>query len=768
MLDFYPSIKLKSKSSYSLNKKKPKFHKLRHFKIIFGAVSLFIIGGGVLFGVLFGIELRKAADKIPKLPQIMAQLGAQPTRIMSADGKILALLTTEYRQPIRIEDVPKKVIDATLAAEDRRFYQHSGVDYIAMLRAVFVAARGGHLSQGGSTLTMQIAKRIYSQSEHSLKRKLQDIALAVMIERHLTKDQVMELYLNQVYYGSGAYGIKAAADVYFGKDLKQLTVAEAALLARLVKRPSGENPFVNLEKAIQNRNFVLKTMLEEGMINEAEYDKAIQEKPHLSKRSRDASIVGIRHAPYFVDYVLKEIKSEFPDADLSSGGYRIDTTLNLKMQEIVEHEVEQMIQKNRSRGVQTVAFTIMNREGQILAMIGGADYQRNQYNMITQGKRQPGSAFKTFIYAIGLETGALKPNESLSNEPYVWKDPVTGKVWAPRNASRTYGGSYSIKSALAASLNLPVIRAAEKTGASNVAAFSRSLFGFESPLDPVLALALGCSAVHPIEMAQGYSVFMLGGDRAVPYGLSRVLSSDGSVMKEYYPEIKKGVLSSRVALLMDEYLRTAVTNGSGKRANIAYNARGKTGTTSNHWDVWFCGYTDELLGVGWAANEVAGSGRGPRWIYKPMPGAYGGGILAPLWGRIMQKAQIVAGEKDRMSTTKESFPKLSKEISKEPVQAFPENDGAHGSTETTPSESLPKNSRKTEKSKNKEDSLSQEMTQKTMFGQSDIEGQDSTSAEQISVEICSKSNLKAGVSCPGVIIRRFNKGEEPKNSCKIH
>ena len=213
------------------------------------------------------------------------------------------------------------------------------------------------------------------------------------------------------------------------------------------------------------------------MIDEGEYDRAIQEKPLLRKRSREASIVGIRHAPYFVDYVLKEIKNEFPDMDLSGGGYRIDTSLNLKMQEIVEYETQQMIEKNRARGVRTVGFMMMNREGQILAMIGGGNYQRNQYNMITQGRRQPGSAFKTFVYAIGLETGALTPNDSLSNERYFWKDPVTGKTWAPRNASRTYGGSYSIKSALAASLNLPVIRAAGKTGASNVAAFSRSLFG---------------------------------------------------------------------------------------------------------------------------------------------------------------------------------------------------------------------------------------------------------------------------------------------------
>lgn len=616
---------------------------MRRAKIAFALLFLLGVGLFAAGAALWTRELNKAATLIPNLPVLMERLNTQPTRILSADGQTLFTMATEYRKPVTIDKVPKLVIDATLAAEDRRFYEHSGIDARAIARQLFTNVRERRVAGGASTLTMQLAKRLYSSSEKTFNRKVQDMALAVMMERELTKDQILELYLNQVFFGSRAYGIRAAASVYFGKDLDSLTVAEAAMLARCVRRPSQENPFANLERAKENRDLVLAVMLEENMISQAQYDEAKAEKVRLARRGTGQAS-GQKVAPYFVDYILDEIRDKLPGVDISGGGYTIETTLNLSMQAKAEREVAKLVREYRSRRVTTGAFLLMDRNGQIKAMVGGVDYKRNQFNAVTQGRRQPGSSFKPFVYASAIEMGRISPHDSVSNERFVRVDPVTGKTWAPNNSSGRYGGSVSVRTAIASSLNMPAIRVMDKLGPRTFIPLARTVFGFQSPLDPYLPLALGASAVRPMEMAQGYSVFMLNGDRATPFGLRRIIGPDGATAFEALPQVKKRVLSKPTAESMNGFLRAVVTSGSGRRAASVVNARGKTGTTSDNRDAWFAGYTDQLLGVGWVANEVR---RSDGWHYEPMSGVFGGTVTIHMWAAIVGDAQKVYGEKPR-------------------------------------------------------------------------------------------------------------------------
>lgn len=621
--------------------------------------------------------LANASTKIPNLESLLDKIARSPTEILSEDGHVLYTVTAENRQPIRIEDVPLVVRQATLAAEDKRFFDHSGVDAWAIGRALFTSAKEGRAAQGASTITMQLAKRLYTSPQKTFGRKIEDMALAVMIERTKTKQQILELYLNQVFYGSGAYGIQSAADVYFGKELDKLTIAEAALLSRCVRRPSDENPYADPEKAIANRNVVLNTMREEGMITEQQYQSALKEKLKL-RRTRSRILTGEKTAPYFVDYVLDVVRRELPNIDVTAGGYRIETTLNTVMQEDAEQAVRKLVNDYRKSRVTTGAFVLMNREGQILAMVGGVDYKRNQFNMVSQGRRQPGSSFKPFVYAAALERHDIRPTDSISNARFVYRT-GGGKVWSPDNSSGRYGGSVSIRTAIASSINVPAVRVMDKVGPSIAVEFAHDVFGFQSELAPVLSLVLGAGAVSPLEMAQGYSVFMLNGDRATPYGIKRIIGPNGELVKSFEPRIASGVLSSSTAQLMDGFLRAVVTSGTARRASSVINARGKTGTTSDNLDAWFCGYTDELLGIGWIANEVPSKSKDRKWDYLKMSSTvFGGTVTVRMWTDIMTTAQKKIGEKPRKIADREYGVSTKDDDKSEPKDTTP--------TDVTPDE----------------------------------------------------------------------------------
>lgn len=684
------------------------------------------------------------------LPAVLEEVAKRPSLIVSADGKPLYRVMNEYRRPVAYDNIPQLVIDATVAAEDKRFFEHSGIDYWGIGRAVFNAGRKG----GGSTLTMQLAKRAFTSTEKSLKRKVRDMALAIMIEREKTKFQILELYLNQVYYGSGAFGIGAAADVYFGKSLDQLTVAEAALLARLVRRPSDENPFDNLDAAIRNRNIVLGVMRDEGKITAAQYEEAVAARVRLRPRSFGSG-ARILASPYFVHYVLDQLKKELPDIDLTTGGYRIETTINTVMDDYAQKAVRHLVDRYRRQRVTTAAFVLVDNLGRIKAMTGGYDYSRNQYNVIYQGHRQPGSSFKPIVYATALSRGVLKPTDSISNEKFVWVDPASGKPWVPKNSGGGYGGSYSVRSAIAFSKNVPAVRVCDAVGPEAVVAYAHDVFGIKTSLNPVLSIALGSCEVAPLEMAEAYSVFQNLGDRVQPYGIARVIGPDGSVIKEFEPVVRTNILDSDVCQEMDGFLRAVVTSGTGKEARSVEGARGKTGTTQENRDAWFCGYTPNLIGIGWIANEKFDE-RQKRWIYDPMPRVFGGTVTVELWTDIMNKAQTIFGvgieRKARRETVIEPIPPQDQGENQVPI------DNVNPGGEEIPTGTTGDNA---------QPPVDQQIPE-IRTAPKPNNPPPATEEQLIAVDICAETGDRATIYCPETVIRTFVQGKQPKSSCKKH
>lgn len=717
----------------------------RGIKIV-GALLLIVFNISIVFGSFFAMrQLDEAAKVVPELPKIMDEIIDSPSVIVSADGVTLHTVAAEYREPVRIENIPNVVIDATLAAEDIRFYTHPGIDFIALARISAAFAKDRDFTAGGaSTLTMQLSKRVLTGTEQTVERKIKDMALAIMIERMLTKDQILELYLNQVFFGSGAYGIKAAAEVYFGKELEELTVAEAALLARCVRRPSTENPFANLDKAIENRNIVLRLMRDADLILESEYQEAINEEVNL-REDRVITLAGHKTAEYFVDHVLATIQRELPEVDLSRGGYRVETTLVYEYQKITEAGVAKHVAQNSGLNVTTGAFVVLDNDGRILSLVGGRDYNRNQFNIVTQGRRQPGSAFKPFVYATAFEFGVLTPGGSISNEPFFYRMPDGSQRRVRGGGS---GGQMSIVQAMASSVNTPAVRALDRVGANAVVQASKRAYGFSHDLPAVPSLALGSGEVSMIDMAQAYSVFQNEGDRVTPYPITRVIAPDGTVVKRYLPNRVRRVVSVNTAKGTDTLLWYVVQQGTGRTVRSVANARGKTGTTNDFRDAWFCGYTDQLIAIGWFGNEV-GEERPDgtmRWRYLPMRGVFGGQRVAPMWADIVGQIQGKIGEERRTFTP--YFRQSRAYVNVEP---------------TTPAEPQSEQPSTIDDLGNGEfpDTVPPIVDPPPPPAPSGSE--DSTM-----VEICADSGLLSTIYCPERVIRAFRSGSAPRNRCTIH
>jgi len=604
-------------------------------RAIWMSVAVMLLGF-IGFTVYVWSVFNSLSSRVDLLTEKQEMLRREPTEILSADGFVLARLADERRDPVVYADIPKVVIDATVAAEDKRFWDHSGVDLTAIVRAVWVNITSGSVRQGGSTITQQVAKRLLTSGDRTFRRKIEDACLALQIERAYTKEQIIELYLNQVYYGSQAYGIKAASEVYFGKDLDELTVAEAALLARLPRRPSDENPYVDPVRAKENRNIVLAIMEDEGMISAAEFDRSVKEPVDLIA-PKPNSALGIKRAQYFTTWILGELREIMPDEDYRHGGYKIYTTLNYNLQKDSEDVLHDTIRRYRGRRVNEGALVIMDLNGEIITMVGGSDFHRSQMNVVTQGHRQPGSAFKPFVYATALDLGVISPRSAISNAPYILRDSRGRVVWQPKGGGR--GGSVSVKSAISHSINIPAVHVGADTGIENVVRFAHDVFGFKSELPAVPSLPLGTAEVTPLEMAEAYTVFATRGNRVKPFGIRKIVGPDGNVRIETKPRYFPDVLSKNTAEFLNECLRAVVTSGTGTAAGSVRGAAGKTGTTNSYKDAWFCGYTDKLVGVAWVANATYDPDRNPAWVYGTMNSIMGGQVSARMWANAVKPVQ---------------------------------------------------------------------------------------------------------------------------------
>jgi penicillin-binding protein 1A len=764
---------------------------------------ILLLGGMTFAGVLY----YQVAQMMPSVSAIETYQPRDASFIYSADGVQLARIAEEYREPAALEEIPKHLINATIAKEDRRFWQHSGVDWRGTARALWVNLTEGDIRQGGSTLTQQLARNVFLTQKRTFARKMQEIILAQEMERRLTKERILELYLNQVYYGNGAYGVKAAARVYFNKPLERLTLAECALLASLPQRPSAYDPFSNPDEAIFQRNLTLNLMAREGYITPDQRDAAKAEPLRLA-RSRPQTQF---RAPYFVMDVLRELERLYGRELLLQGNLKVTTTLHWEMQRAAEDALLRGVQAFSAQGVTQGAVVLIDlRTSEIRALVGGVNFRKSQYNTITQGRRQPGSAFKPIVYATAFELGKLTPTSVLSDTPISLPSGVPGKYWRPQNADGRFRGRVSVTRALASSINIPAVRAAQLVGADKVAEFARTRFGIESPLDPVLPLALGASAVKPIELARAYSVFALGGNRSEPYMLRRVVDRNGVTLLEQQGLMTPNVLSKQSAQWMDEILRQAVVSGTGRAAARIPNARGKTGTTSDYRDAWFVGYTDKYLAVVWVASEYYNP-QTQRWEYRPMRRVFGGTVCARIWADMMERVNAIDAriqERQQRRATPASVPEPPPAQISESAPANDDSDDAPPPIAPPPdalnpqeppaAPDAPATPRPSETTAAPPSSVPRTPEPPSTASAPSVpvaaapappRASDATPAapssaprdakppappppppppEFVTVAICADTGLLANDYCPEVVRKRFEKGKEPKRRCTKH
>jgi penicillin-binding protein 1A len=515
----------------------------------------------------------------------------------------------KHDDSLRIDEFPDVLVKALISTEDRRFYEHWGIDPIGTLRAVTVNARGGHV-QGGSSLTQQLAKNLFLTNERSLERKINEAFLALWLEFHLSKNEILKLYLDRAYMGGGTFGAAAAADYYFGKNLKDISLSEAAMLAGLFKAPTKYAPHVNLPAARARAADVLRNMVEAGYLTEGQIQTALRNPATPVTRSRDIS------ADYYLDWAFAEIKRLADDGKLGRERVLVvKTPLDLDIQRRADQAVESVLrQYGDAFDVEQAALVTMDPDGAVRAMVGGADYGQSQFNRATDALRQPGSSYKPYVYAAALATGQWRPDSRVVDAP------VCIGNWCPANYGRSFAGAMPLWLAVAKSVNTIPVRfsiqmgralgethdgRAAKLGRAKIIELSHKM-GITSNLVDSVSLPIGSAEVTVLDQAAGYAVFANGGKRAKPYAASEIRTSGGEVIyrhdtSEAPPE---QVLSTRVVADMNYMLNKVVEEGTGRKAQVeGVKTAGKSGTTNAYRDAWFVGYTGNLVTAVWYGND---------------------------------------------------------------------------------------------------------------------------------------------------------------------
>ena len=562
---------------------------------------------------------------LKELPSVAALKDYRPsiaTRVYDDNNELVDEFFLEDRKIIRYEDIPPVVIKAFIAAEDARFFSHRGFDLQSMSRAFFKNIAAGHIVQGGSTITQQVAKSMFLTPERSYIRKIREAVLAYKIDKYLTKEEILALYLNQIYLGHGTYGIEAASQGYFGKSARQLTLPEASLLAGLPKAPSSYSPFLYMEKARQRQAYVLDRMLEDGHITSAERDNAMATAIHMrSVRPKE------KVAAYFIENVRRYIQEKYGSDVLYKEGLEVYTTLDLSMQKYARDAVERGLQELETREgytssrVQGALLSMDVKTGAIRAMVGGRDFSKSEFNRATQSRRQPGSAFKPFIYTAAFDKG-MTPVTKFADAPIVFQD-AAGNVWNPKNFDDKYLGPTTLRRALALSLNMVTIRVLQEVGIDYAMAYASNM-GIASPLGRNLSLALGTSVVTVQEMVQAFGVLANEGKKTTPFFIKKIVDRTGHIFEEVQPKVEQ-VIDPRIAFMTTYVMQDVVDVGTGRRVkSIGRPVAGKTGTTDDVRDAWFIGYTPSLVTGVWVGfdqerplgrQEVGGRAAAPIWLY---------------------------------------------------------------------------------------------------------------------------------------------------------
>ncbi len=563
------------------------------------------------------------AYDLPDLERLHAAAMRRPTiTVLAADGSEIGRRGDFYGAVLGLDEVPPTLLWAVLATEDRRFYDHRGIDPRGLARAAFVNLRAGAIRQGGSTITQQLAKNLFLTHDRTVRRKVQEVLLALWLERRFSKDQILAIYLNRVYLGAGSYGVDAAAVRYFGKSARDLSLYESALIAGLLKAPSRDNPLANPMRANRQARRVLTAMVGAGWLAKDEASEASQVgKAKLVGTTRAAGHVA-RHSAklgsgYFTDWVIEQVQSFVgaPDRDLV-----VLTTLHPRLQVIARDAIGQALRDASAKHVEQGALVALAPNGAVAAMVGGSDYRISQFNRAGQAERQPGSAFKLFVYLAALEAG-FQPDSKISDEP------VTVEGWTPRNAGNEFRGAVSLREGVARSINAVAVALSERVGRNNVVGAARRL-GITSELTPEPSLALGVHEVSLLELTGAYAIVANGGYRVWPHGINEIRDRDGALLYKRRSDGAGRVIAAGHVEALNDMLAAVVSWGTGRAARLDRIAAGKTGTSQGYRDAWFVGYTPDLIAGVWFGNDDA----------RSMDGMTGGSLAAPAWRRFMRDA----------------------------------------------------------------------------------------------------------------------------------
>ena len=582
--------------------------------LVFGALSYFYFASD-----LPGVEALKTYNP----PTV--------TKVYSDDGEIIGEFFLEKREIVSLDRMPAHLVQAFVASEDNRFFHHRGLDYLAILRAFLRNIFSGEIVQGGSTITQQVVKSLLLSPEKRFSRKIREAILAYRIEKYLSKEDILHLYLNQIYLGHGAYGVAAASESYFGKPIEELTLAESAMLAGLPQAPSKISPYTHLEQAKKRQSYVLNRMVEEGFISDREAQEAAKAPIKIVGRPNPF----LEKAPYFVEYIRRYVEEKYGKDALYRDGLQVYTTADLNAQQAAQEALEAGLTEIEKRqklptsgaALEGALVSIDLETGYLKAMVGGREFRKSQFNRAMQARRQTGSAFKPIVYASALDKG-YTPSTLITDSPVVfrWGD----RTWKPKNFEDKFHGPITLRTALTHSVNTVTVRIAQDVGVEYIREYARHL-GISSSLHNDLSMALGTSSLPLYELTKAYAVFANQGKAFQPIFIKKILDRHGNLLEENRPLFslkepsdEEQLISPQTAYLMTHLMEGVVQNGTGWRAKaLGRPAAAKTGTTDQFFDAWFIGYTPEYITGVWVGfddersigeNETGSRAASPIWV----------------------------------------------------------------------------------------------------------------------------------------------------------
>ena len=578
---------------------------------------------------------------LPPLSELENYRPSLASKIYDQNGELIAQLFVEQRTLVPLSRIPEKLKKTILIIEDDGFYTHLGISPLSILRAFLVNLTHGRVEQGGSTITQQLAKNLFLTPDRTPSRKIREVMLSFKIEYRYTKDEILEMYLNQVNMGSGAYGVETAARTYFGKHVEELSLPECALIAGLPRAPNKYSPYNNIKKAELRRNLILDRLYKKKLITKLELDSAKHTPISVHK-------IEQKNAPYFVEHVRQQLEETYGANVIYKGGLSVYTSLDMKLQDMAQRAVAATLAEAEKKialengipvesiyeaefrkniPIQASFIAIDPKTGYIKALVGGRDFSESQFNRATQSKRQPGSSFKPFIYTTAIDNG-FTAADIIVDAPMPLSDGNEGQVWKPENYEKKFFGPTTLRKALTLSRNVVTLKLLMKVGASSVSSYANKM-GIKSPINRNLSLAFGTSEVTLMELVSAYSTFPSFGVKVDPISIIMVKDSMGKILEENQPHVQD-VLRPEAAYVMTSMMESVVNEGTATRIRadgITFNCAGKTGTTDNQSDVWFVGYTSDLVAGGWVGFDDRRSLG--RWISSS-------NTPVPMWAAFMK------------------------------------------------------------------------------------------------------------------------------------